>query len=148
MKTKMKCSNCGAEIENLNMNWGRKQIWLVLPILILGFFPLIKITFFKATVTEDLSISEVESKVVGSSLEIIGLITNSSGNEWSGVTVEAEFYDASGKFLDEGSDYLRSDIAGKAKEHFKITLRNPPEAALQGDIEPKLKVSGGHTSPF
>ena len=148
MKTKMTCSNCGAEIVNLNMNWGRKQIWLVLPILILGFLPLVKMTFFKGVVSEDLSISEVETKVVGSSLEIIGLITNSSGNEWSGVTVEAEFYDASGKFLDEGSDYLRSDIAGKAKEHFKITLRNPPEAALQGEILPKLKVSGGHTSPF
>jgi hypothetical protein len=148
MKTKMTCSKCGAEIENLNMNWGRKQIWLVLPILILGFLPLVKMTFFKGVVSEDLSISEVETKVVGSSLEIIGLITNSSGNEWSGVTVEAEFYDASGKFLDEGSEYIRSDIAGKAKEHFKITLRNPPEAALQGEIQPKLKVSGGHTSPF
>jgi len=148
MKTQMKCSNCGAEIENLNMNWGKKQMWLILPILILGFYPLVKMTFFKPVISEDLSISEVETKVVDDSLVIIGLITNSSGNEWSGVSVEAEFYDASGKFLDEASDYLRTEIAGKAKEHFKITLRTPPEAALKGEIQPKLKVSGGHTSPF
>ena len=148
MKAQMKCSNCGAEIENLNMSWGKKQMWLVIPILIIGFLPLAKMTLFKAVVSEDLSISNVETKVVDDSLEITGLITNSSGNEWSGITVEAEFFDADGKFLNEASDYLRSDIAGKAKEHFKITLRNPPEEALNGDLQPKLKVSGGHTSPF
>ena len=28
MIAKMKCSNCGAEMSNLTMSWGRKQ-WLV-----------------------------------------------------------------------------------------------------------------------
>ena len=148
MKAQMKCSNCGAEIENLNMSWGKRQLWLVLPILVIGFYPLVKLTLFKSVVTDDLSISSVETKIEGSSLEITGIITNSSNNEWSGISIEAEFFDNSGKFIDEASHYLRSDIPGKAKEHFKITINNPPQAALNGEMQPKLKLSGGHTSSF
>jgi hypothetical protein len=148
MKAQMKCSNCGAEIENLNMSWGKRQLWLVLPILVIGFYPLVKLTLFKSVVTDDLSISSVETKIEGSSLEITGIITNSSNNEWSGISIEAEFFDNSGKFIDEASHYLRSDIPGKAIEHFKITINNPPQAALNGEMQPKLKLSGGHTSSF
>ena len=148
MKATMKCSNCGAEMSNMSMSWPQKQLWVIVPILLLGFLPLIKMTLFKGDVTKDLAISEVKTKRVGSSLEIIGLITNSSGREWSGVTVEAEFYDSSGEFLDEASQYIKSTIGGHAKEHFKITIASPPELAEKGPLKPTVKVSGGHTSPF
>lgn len=84
MKAKMKCSNCGAEMSSINMSWscGWKQYLFIVPILILGFLPLIKITMFKGDVAKDLVISDVKTKMVGSSLEIIGLITNSSGRDW------------------------------------------------------------------
>lgn len=148
MKASMKCSNCGAEMSNLSMNWGRKQMWFIIPLILFGFLPLIKMTFFKGDVTKDLQISEIQTRASGSSLEIVGLITNTSGREWSGITVEAEFFDASGKFIDEASDYMRSDIAGHAKEHFKIVIPSPPEEALDGTIKPTVKISGGHTIPF
>lgn len=148
MKASMKCSNCGAEMSNLNMTWGRKQMWLFIPIMLLGFLPLIKMTFFKGDVTKDLTVSEIQTTATGRSLEILGLITNSSSREWSGVTVEAEFFDASGKFVDESIEYLRSDIGGYSKEHFKIVINSPPDAALNGSIKPVVKISGGHTSPF
>lgn len=144
----MKCSNCGAEMSNLNMTWGRKQLWFVIPVMLLGFLPLIKMSFFKGDVKKDLAISEIETRASGRSLEIVGLITNSSSREWSSITVEAEFFDASGKFIDEASEYMRSDIAGHSKEHFKIVISSPPEAALSGAIQPVVKISGGHTSPF
>ena len=148
MKAKMKCSNCGAEMSNMSMNWGLKQLWVIVPILILGFLPLIRMTLYKGDVTKDLAISEVRTKMVGSSLEVIGLISNSSGREWSGVTIEAEFYDPSGVFLDERTQYLQSTIGGHAKEHFKVTVSSPPELAAEGVIKPTMKISGGHTSPF
>ena len=148
MKASMKCSNCGAEMSNLNMTWGRKQLWFIVPITVLGFLPLIKMTFFKGEVAKDLSISEIQTRTSGRSMEILGLITNSSGREWSGVTVEAEFFDAAGNFLDEESDLLSSNIAGHSKEHFKIVISSPPESAVTGDIKPVIKISGGHTSPF
>jgi hypothetical protein len=148
MKAIMKCSNCGAEMSNLNMTWGRRQLWFIIPAMLLGFFPLIKMTFFKGDVTKDLTVSNIQTRVSGTSLEIVGLITNSSSREWSGVTVESEFFDASGNFVDEASEYLRSDISGNSKEHFKIVIHSPPEAAVSGSIKPIVKISGGHTNPF
>ncbi len=47
MLAKMKCSNCGAEISNLNMSWGWKNYLMVVPIMLLGFLPLLRTTFFK-----------------------------------------------------------------------------------------------------
>lgn len=135
-------------MSNLNMTWGRKQMWFIIPVMLLGFLPLIKMSFFKGDVTKDLRISDIQTRMSGTSLEIVGLITNSSGRQWSSITVEAEFFDSSGNFLDEASEYMRSDIAGKSKEHFKIVIASPPEAALSGDIKPVVKISGGHTSPF
>ena len=144
----MKCSNCGAEMSNLNMTWGRKQMWFIIPVMLLGFLPLIKMTFFKGDMSKDLQISDTQTRVSGRSLEVVGLITNSSSREWSGITVEAEFFDASGNFIDEASEYMRSNIAGNSKEHFKIVISSPPEIALSGAIKPVVKISGGRTSPF
>lgn len=79
MTAKMKCSNCGAEINTLNMTWGRKYWWFTIPIMILGFWPLAKMTLFKADITKALVISDVTRRVDGTSLEIIGLITNQGG---------------------------------------------------------------------
>ncbi len=148
MKASMKCSNCGAEMSNLNMTWGRKQMWFIVPIMFVGFLPLIKMSFFKGDVTKDLTISEIQTRNSDRSLEILGLITNSSSREWSGLNVEAEFFDASGNFIDEDSVYLRSEIAGHSKEHFKIVIASPPDAAVNGSIKPVVKISGGRTSPF
>lgn len=135
-------------MSNLNMTWGRKQLWFIFPLMLLGFLPLIKMTFFKGDVTKDLKISDIQTQASGRSLVVMGLITNSSSREWSGITVEAEFFDASGKFMDEACEYMRSDIAGNSKEHFKIVISSPPEDALSGAIKPVVKISGGHTRPF
>lgn len=135
-------------MSNLNMSWEKKQLLFIVPIIILGFFPLMKMTLFKGNVSKDLVVSEMKTRAVGSGLEIIGLITNSSGRTWSGVTVEAEFFDSSGEFVDEASQYLRSEISGHSQEHFKITIKSPPQDTTNEAIQPVLKVSGGHTSPF
>jgi len=132
----------------MNMTWGRKQMWFIIPVMLLGFLPLIKMSFFKGDVTKDLKVSDIQTRTSDRSLEIVGLITNSSNREWSGLTVEAEFFDASGNFLDEASEYLRSDIRGNSKEHFKIVIDSPPEGAVSGSVKPIVKISGGHTSPF
>jgi hypothetical protein len=148
MNAKIKCSNCGAEISNLNLSWGKKQVWITIPIMALGFLPLIKMTFFKGNPVKDLQISEVVTRKADEGLEIVGLITNQSGREWSGVTVEAEFFDASGAFLDEESERVSSDIMGHAKEHFKVVIRHPSPKITGEGVKSVIKVAGGHTSAF
>jgi len=148
MKAKMKCSSCGAEMENLNMSWGKKQWFFIIPIMILGFLPLAKMTFFKGDPTSDMIISEIRSNTNGGTIEITGLITNSGLHEWSSVTVEVEFFDKNGNFLDEKSEYLRTTIKPDAKEHFKVSIASKDERLLEEGVDVRVKIAGGHTSPF
>jgi len=144
----MKCSSCGAEMENLNMSWGKKQWFFIIPIMILGFLPLAKMTFFKGDPTSDMIISEIRSNTNGGTIEITGLITNSGRHEWSSVTVEVEFFDKNGNFLDEKSEYLRTTIKPDAKEHFKVSIASKDERLLEEGVDVRVKIAGGHTSPF
>ena len=148
MTAKIKCSNCGAEISNLNFSWGSKQLWLIIPIMLLGFLPLAKLLWFKGDATKELKISDVQKRPNGSYIEIVGLITNTGTHDWSSVTIKAEFFDASGNFIDESQENLRSDIAGGAKEHFKISVKNPTKEGTGPDAKMELKISGGYASPF
>lgn len=148
MIAKMKCSNCGAEMSNLSLTWGKKQLWFIIPIMLLGFLPMAKLFWFKGDATKDLVISEVHRRTINDVHEITGLLTNNGRHKFSSVTIEAEFFDAAGTFLDEGSEYLRSDIAGGAKEHFKITMKRPSAQAESPGTKVELKVTGGRSDPF
>lgn len=149
MNAKMKCSNCGAEMSNLNFTWGKKYWLLMIPIMLLGFAPIIKMTFFKGDVTKDLVVSDVQRRSNGSVIDVVGLITNNGRRKWSGVQIEAEFFDSSGAFLDELSSHLGTEIQPGAKEHFKISLRQATDSNLmEEDTKMVVKIAGGHTSPF
>lgn len=148
MIAKMKCSNCGAEMSNLQLSWGKKQLWFIIPIMLLGFLPMMQMFWFKGDATKDLVISDVRRRTNSDSLEIIGLLTNSGKKTFSSVTIEAEFFDKAGNFLDEGSEYLRSDVAGGAKEHFKITIKKPPAEANSLETKMVVKIVGGRSLPF
>lgn len=148
MPTKLKCSNCGEEVSTLSMAWSWKPLLLMLPIMLLGFLPMARLFFFKGDISKELMISEIEKRINGGNLEIVGLITNNGSHDWSGVSIEAEFFDATGAFLDEEQEYLRSDVSRNAKEHFKITIRNPKDSMTAEGNKMVVKISGGHSSPF
>lgn len=148
MLAKMKCSNCGAEISNLNMSWNWKHLLFVVPIMLIGTFPLLQLTLFKGDVRKDLSISDVTTRFDDEKVEIVGLITNSSGRTWSGVTVKAAFFDSAGKFIDESTEYLSGDIGGNTNEHFKMTVLNYKARLSAPDTKIEVKIAGGRTSPF
>ena len=148
MLAKMKCSNCGAEMSNLNMTWGKKQMLLIIPIMLIGFLPLARMMFFKGDIMKELAISDIQSRPAEMSLEVVGLITNSGSHDWSGITVQAEFFDGKGGFLNEATEYLQSDVKAGAKEHFKITIRSPSATMTDPATKMVVKIAGGHTSPF
>ena len=143
MKNKITCPHCHTELPNLNIKQNAKQLWFIVPILLIGFYPLLSMSFFKPVVSEDLSLGQIRTKVVDDELEVIGVITNSSDREWSSVTIEAEFFNQKNEFIDEASEYVRSDITPGAKENFKVIFSSPPAEVLSGEIEPILKISGG-----
>jgi len=148
MIAKMTCSNCGAEMSNLNFSAGRRYWLFMIPVMLLGFYPLLRMTFFKGDATKDLVISEVEKHSNGPITDVVGVITNNGSRKWSMVTIEAEFFDGAGAFLDEQSSPLRAEIPAGAKEHFKITLRALDPKLKAEDTKMVVKVAGGHTMPF
>ena len=148
MAAKLKCSNCGEEISTFNMSWGWKHLLIMVPIMLIGFLPMARLFFFKGNIINELIVSDVEKRFTGGNLEIVGLITNNGSHDWSSVSIEAEFYDGSGVFLDEGQEYLRGNVSRGAKEHFKITIRNPKDSMTSEESKMVVKISGGHSSPF
>lgn len=148
MNAQMKCSNCGAEISNLNFSAGRRYWQFMIPIMLLGLYPMLRMSFFKGDATKDLVISEVEKRSSGPSTDVVGVITNHGRRKWSMVTIEAEFFDGAGAFLDEQSSSLRTEIPAGAKEHFKISLRTADSKVRADDTKMIVKVAGGHTMPF
>ena len=149
----MKCSNCGADIPAVNVQYSWKQLIFIVPILFVGFWPLAQLTIFRGDVTKDLVIRQVEKKLSfqdspNGTLVVTGIIKNLGNREWSGVTVEAEFFDEQGMFLDEASEYIRSDILAEAEEHFKIQIRSPRNELTADTTALKVKISGGRSQPF
>ena len=149
----MKCSNCGADIPAVNVQYSWKQLLFIVPILLVGFWPLAQLTIFRGDVTKDLVIRQVEKKLSfqdspNGTLVVTGIIKNLGNREWSGVTVEAEFFDEQDMFLDEASEYIRSDILAEAEEHFKIQIRSPRNELTADTTALKVKISGGRSQLF
>ena len=149
----MKCSNCGADIPAVNVQYSWKQLIFIVPILLVGFWPLAQLTIFRGDVTKDLVVRQVDKKLSfqdspNGTLVVTGIIKNLGNREWSGVTVEAEFFDEQGMFLDEASEYIRSDILAEAEEHFKIQIRSPKNELTADATDLRVKISGGWSKAF
>ena len=144
MKNKLACPHCDKEITTLKMGYNAKQALVIIPILLLGFTPFF-VTIFesKPLASDDLEITNFETRVDGKEMVFTGMISNLSESAWKSVSVEAEFFDESGKFIGEGKDYTGSDIYANGKENFEVRFRYLPEAVVAGKATTKLKVAGG-----
>ncbi len=144
MKNKLTCPHCDKEITTLKMDYNAKQALVIIPILLLGFIPFFFTIFeSKPLASDDLEITSFDTRVDGKEMVVTGMISNLSESAWKSVSVEAEFFDESGKFIGEGKDYTGSDIYANGKENFEVRFRYLPEAVLAGKATTKLKVAGG-----
>jgi hypothetical protein len=149
----MKCSACGAEVPAMNIQYSWKQLLFIVPLLLLGFWPIAQLTILRGDATKDLVIRQVVKKLSfqnspNGTLVVTGLIKNLGKHDWSGVTVEAEFFDEQGMFLDEASEFIRSDIVAEAEEYFKIEIRSPKYELTADSTTLKMKIAGGRSQPF
>ncbi len=53
-------------------------------------------------------------------LEVIGVLSNKSLETWSGISIEVELFASNGKFIDECSEYIASNLAPAKIENFKV----------------------------
>ena len=144
MKNKLTCPHCDKEITTLKMGYNAKQALVIIPILLLGLLPLFFITSqSRSLASEDLEITNFDTRVEGKEMVVTGVISNLAESAWKSVSVEAEFFDESGKFIGEGKDYTGSDIYANGKENFEVRFRYLPEDVVAGKATTKLKVAGG-----
>jgi hypothetical protein len=144
MQNKISCPHCDKEITTLKMDYNAKQALVIIPIMLLGFTPFFFTIFeSKPLASDDLEISSFDTRVDGKEMVVTGMISNLSESAWKSVSVEAEFFDESGKFIGEGKDYTGSDIYANGKENFEVRFRYLPEAVVAGKATTKLKVAGG-----
>ena len=85
-------------------------------------------TIFKSHVlaSEDLQISSYETRVEGKELVVTGVITNLTESAWNSASVEAEFFDETGKYIGKGTDYTGSDVHLIQKKILKPGFGNCP----------------------
>jgi hypothetical protein len=144
MKNKISCPHCEKEISTVKLGYNAKQALVIIPILLLGFTPFF-VTIFesKPLASDDLEITNFDTRVDGKEMVVTGMISNLSESAWKSVSVEAEFFDESGKFIGEDKDYTGSDIYANGKENFEVRFRYLPEAVVAGKATTKLKIAGG-----
>jgi hypothetical protein len=144
MQNKISCPHCYKEISALKIEHSAKQWLMVVLIILLGLIPFFVITSqSRSLASDDLEITNYDTKVAGKEMVVVGMISNLSDSAWKSVSIEAEFFDESGNFIGEGKDYTGSDIYAKGKENFEVRFRYLPEAVLAGKATTKLKVAGG-----
>ena len=60
----MKCPTCGADIPAMNVQYSWKQLFFIVPVMLLGFWPLAQLTILRGDVTKDLVVRQVEKNLV------------------------------------------------------------------------------------
>jgi hypothetical protein len=124
MKATVKCSNCGAEITNLNFSWGRKQWLWFLPLLIIYPLSMWMLLGPKGDFRKDLQITILERRESDKSVEILGSIENKGKTKWDNVAIDCCFFDAQGAFIDKASGGVEAVVMPNESEYFKITAKD------------------------
>ena len=120
MQNKISCPHCDKEITTVKMGYNAKQALVIVPILLLGLLPLFFITSqSRSLASEDLEITNFDIRVEGKEMVVTGMISNLAESAWKSVSIEAEIFDESGKFIGEGKDYMVLISMGMEKRILK-----------------------------
>ena len=148
MKATVKCSNCGAEITNLNFSWGKKQWIYIIPIMLLGFYPMWSLYKPKGDFRHDLQISILERRQADKSIEILGTIENTGKTTWKNVNIDCLFFNGNGTFVDKSSGRVDAVVMPRGKEYFKIVVRDTDGKLSLPDVKLNAKVADAYSNPF
>jgi hypothetical protein len=152
MQAMVKCSNCGAEITNLNFTWGKKywlwSILLIIPILLIGFYPLYLLQKPKGDYRQDLQIKVLDTRMENGNLQILGTINNQGKSTWDNIEIAVDFFNAKGEFIDKQTGRVSGSIEPGGSEHFKIEILNPSERIRADGVRKELKIASAYSNRF
>ena len=150
---RLHCSNCGAELTNMTMSWGRHQ-WLWTLGYVAFVFGAMYVGQWYLFGRDGSYVDEVEASLVdvrpaADRVEVVGKLKNLGKHTWVHFNVEAEFFDGSGKFLDETTAWrVPATLSPEGEENFKLTLMTSDERILKGKPKVVVKVADADLARF
>ena len=142
MNTKLKCSNCGAEIDTLKFGWGRwSWLWMLF-----AFVPLALIYWnspvlrSKGDYTKDLVVTQTDARLSKGDIDVLGKVTNNGKHDWQSVEVLAELYTKEGQYLTGQAQRLAGSIRPGEERQFRIPLLPPRSEPVIDSPKIVLKV--------
>jgi hypothetical protein len=148
MNAKLKCSNCGAEITNLNFGWG-KWSWLAM---LFAFVPMIVIWVHfwqpKGDYRKDLVVTVVNARVAQDKINVLAKVINTGKHDWQGVEVLAELYGKDGQFLSQQPQSLAGAIQPGEERQFRFIFYSPAGEPLSTPPKIVLKPVQATHLPF
>ena len=144
-KTQLKCSNCGAEVTNLNFDWNQKTwTWFAISMVIVLISIPIALDYLnkdRSDFRTDLAVQVTDQRFSDGLLEIIGTVENTGDLEWEDIVVQAELYSADGEFLDEVTRYIYSNVRAGETENFVIESKKFPECRWEAIERIEIKIA-------
>ena len=121
----------------------------LLPLIGLMFLPEYSPSLRNVDFAKELQASLLEARPLPDGVEVLGLLKNVGPHAWREFSVEAEFYDDAGKFLDEASRYFMFvSVPPNTEEHFKVTLTTNNDKIVKGKPKIVVKVSEAMEARF
>ena len=116
------CPSCGNPVPAVALKQGRwwqhlAGLVCMLPALFLMYYVVRADNY---TPDANLVVLHHEQQDRGSTLQIVGTIDNRGDKSWKWVKIQADFYDQSGKFVDQVTEHADWVIAPGQKRNFKI----------------------------
>lgn len=149
---KLKCSNCGAEITNLTLGWSKRQwLWALLSFLpFIGFIAWMNYGLFRHSnsYAAEIEVSLIDVRHATDRIDVRGMLRNVGTHTWERITVEAEFYDDQGTFVDETSQHIAAALRPNSEEHFRLTLLTADPKIIAGKPKVALKIADASESRF
>lgn len=91
-----------------------------------------------------LSITEHSPIQTEFNLEVVGVIQNEGEDTWDGISIEVELFDATGKFIDECTEYISSPIAPSERENFKVSCGGCEKRPLSDFDHYEISIKDAH----
>lgn len=148
MNAKVKCSNCGAEITNLNFSWGKKQWLWAIPFLFFMLIPMWQLYRPSGNAQDDLRVSVLETRMTDGNYEILGTVTNAGKHAWDSIELDAEFFTPDGKFSDEANGRIANSIASGKSEYFKIVIKNAKDTITNDTLRMEVNIADAYSKRF
>lgn len=89
---------------------------------------------------DDIRITDHHLRGMEGGVLVLGTMENKGKHTWHSISLEAELFDAKGKFVNECNTLVQADLAPDSKENFKLNCANQGDNTFIGIARVKIRV--------